>query len=763
MPKKLSTAEVKAKFQQYGYTLPKNFRYQNNKTQIRVIDEQTGRPDRLTYMTLLNRIDRGRSEYMFPNALDTPVSNNEPNHKDSLERFVQKQNDTFKGKPTQYQQSVQSQSTNFIQQIMRQKTFTINFPKESEETLQALTIAMKQALPRLANKEIRLTITNTEGNPTYDTINPNTINLFEGSFENDFNRPLTTTEDDIIHTLATIKSIRVDFVTPTKGKRINPGYFPFINQTDLDLTKYGIFSNLNDRRRRKPCILQAFKASNILTPNQYKLLKSFVKTRTMPQSELKQIAEMFHIHIYCQIYYLENKSTSHVDFNESAPVTIKLIIIYDHYIFNEETNITEFYIKHYKDINQDIRFKNHPRKTLLQKYDDKRYSFSKQGMTISKLIISMIENKLLTPIDTYTSVPLTLPSLTNYDCPESYRLINIPDKVDKHLHKKILQTQHFFGYKPDPKTIESDLNDIQKVINKLPLRNHINVRLYYKFSDLMQKIMYEYGCYDDVYEFTGLNAQQLRDQCVFPKSSLIDQSYPYYSSKRLYYIDLNGAYMSCIKSIPSGIPSNNNTFKSSNTKIKDLIELLYKYRTEAKRANKTKLERTLKFIMTSSWGYSIRKPRLLKRKYTDDINKYLEVHSPYVFKYSYDQNSSGFVETVNPLVMHYTSPQFALSVLTEFNKKVDEIKSLVTVIYQNVDAFLISEKDFDKLNNLGYIGRDLGQFKIEHIFTEIFIRSPKSYVGKLEDNSYIYHTSENTKIKLSTFNDPIEAYRDLTN
>ena len=69
----------------------------------------------------------------------------------------------------------------------------------------------------------------------------------------------------------------------------------------------------------------------------------------------------------------------------------------------------------------------------------------------------------------------------------------------------------------------------------------------------------------------------------------------------------------------------------------------------------------------------------------------------------------------------------------------DEVKSLVTVYYENVDALLINEDDYNKLVNLGYIGEELGLFKIEHVFTEIAIKSSKRYVATLENGDKYYH------------------------
>ena len=110
--------------------------------------------------------------------------------------------------------------------------------------------------------------------------------------------------------------------------------------------------------------------------------------------------------------------------------------------------------------------------------------------------------------------------------------------------------------------------------------------------------------------------------------------------------------------------------------------------------------------------------------------------------YNYVGNNSGFVDSINSFVPHFTIPQFALNVLNNFNNKINEISNLVHVYYYNIDSILIDEADYNKLFELGYINNNLGGFKIEHVFTEIAIKSPKIFVGTLVDGSKFYHCSK---------------------
>jgi len=319
-----------------------------------------------------------------------------------------------------------------------------------------------------------------------------------------------------------------------------------------------------------------------------------------------------------------------------------------------------------------------------------------------------------------------------------YKPIVIPGKRKLPI-QTVPQTKHFFGYQPDPEEVPQRLSELQSVIRDLGL--HINVSLYYKFSDLMQKIMYEYGCFDDVYQFAGKYADETRAKLKFPRTGTFNNK-PFYSHEKLYYLDFNSAFPSVIKYIPSGLPDENGEFKTKNTKIGELIQQLYDKRNEAKRNGNDKLAKTLKFILSSCWGCSIRRPKIFKNKYANDVDKYMDTFGPYVI--GWDDNH--FVQSINPVVFHYTYPQLAQTMLIEYEKKMNDLKSKVNVLYENIDSILVNESDYLKLKDLGYLDDyELGKLKIANVFTEIAIISTKRYVATLENGEKYYHCIKDTE------------------
>ena len=84
-------------------------------------------------------------------------------------------------------------------------------------------------------------------------------------------------------------------------------------------------------------------------------------------------------------------------------------------------------------------------------------------------------------------------------------------------------------------------------------------------------------------------------------------------------------------------------------------------------------------------------------------------------------------------------PQFAREVLNNYHIKMNAIRKLCKIYYENIDAILIEEEDYHKLESLGMIGNELGKFKIEHIFTEIAIMSSRKFVATLDNGEKLIH------------------------
>ena len=799
MPRKLNTNFVRRRFNEYGYRVPENFNYVNNITHIRVYDEYNNCYENITYKMLTYRINHGRpsrndteSQEFITQLMNMPLSQETPRRTSGQSAIDKNQN-----------------INSLVKKLLKEKTFILNFEnnepgsKEHINALYTLLNALKIAAPKI-DKDIRMTIETKYNEISYAHVNQNTIDVLEYLLEyNDFN--LSDSNDVLVFNINDYKQITFEFIDFKKGKRITAAFFPYYNISDIDLSSYGIYHK-DEWANPESCLITAFRSSGILDENEMNLLTSFIKTKSVPREELKNIAETFKTHIICKVHYDEKTSTREfgkeyerwskgppddlcrgpeperakrfgsTSLRSKRPLRerkIKLHILGNHYILDKDVNVTPFYIKHYEQINSDVRFKNHPRKHMLKRFDDNKhdplglrperpygsYEFDKKPCNIIKVIKTMIDNKLLIPMTNKEIRKQNLRPSGSYSYHPfgAFRLIHVKDKqnlLSVLNMPKQTKGAYLFGYDPEDDEINSRLDELQNVINQLNLRHHVNVRLYYKFSELMQKIMFEYGCLDNVYELTGTIQQKIISslKTLFPKTiwnkELIKGT--------LYYIDQAGAYMSSVKSIPTGVSDDDGNFKTENTKIKELIEKLYEFRINAKNNGNDKLATTLKFMMNSCWGYSMKKPKLIKHKFVKDVNKYIETYAPYVVKYN-----NNYVDTIKPYVENYSYPQFARSVLTNFNSKMKELSNKVNILYSKVDSALITEEDYLKLKKDGMIGNCLGQFKVEHVFTQFYAKSAEQWIGKNIDGTYHYHLTKNLKEICMKMKDPIRYLMSL--
>lgn len=699
MPPRLTTQEVKDLFSEYGYQVPANFVYRNNKTPVRVYDEQNEVHENLTLQQLRYRINRAatlRQPYFDRNLMNLPISNDQRNENTAFDRWCAKQNDIdsyddeFKHKAFDYYKQA-------IPTIARKRNSNFDFDSNNNiAQLYGFVSALKTI--DYSNFDVRLTIRDTNNNISYCHANANTINFLMNSFNTV--QDVGDSSDVLLNNLCDVQSIYVEFRPLNNNGRAAPGFFPYINKSNINLSHYGIYNNEKDIINES-CLITAIRSSGLLNDENMKLLQSMIKTRNVMKSDLRKISDMFQFNVRVQIIKDEKGKDCHYDIkhNEKYP-TLKLVVIYDHYILNKTTIVPEFGKRPMSPFNIIKKLKE---KNLLQPLSEK---------TIKKLIL------------TYEHI-----NDNGIVCDMSYRpLIVKQPKIKKwNLMHKVNQSKRFFGYVPEENEINERLQELQKAIDTLPLRHPIKVSDYYRFSELGQIILFETGCYDGVYELTGKMANDIRSTLKFPQTKITNGE-TFYSNERLYYLDLNAAYMNFVKYIPSGIDNH------ANHKVDSIIKQLYELRQKSKREGKDKLATTLKFIMNSTWGYSIQRPKVLKNKYVQNVDGYVERFGKFVLKVS-----GNFVTTVNTFVPHYTFPQFAKSVLDEYNKFFDKIKSIVPVFYENVDAILTNEDGYNKLNELGYIGEEMGKFKLDKIFTEIAIISNKKYVATTDKGERIFH------------------------
>ena len=713
MPKRHDNEEVKQKFISAGFIPDNKFKYKNNKSKYRVYDILNNKYTRISLQQLDYNIKKGHRPLWEALPIPDAVEDNQnTTSNDPLQRFIKSHSkqESFQQLPIELQQETFTNYQNLRHKIMRKQPFSYNFGQtESQQTSQmrAVIMALNDSLSKIMPRySIRLKITTTNNNERYFHINPTTLSDLWAIFkdvEPDFS--VEDSAGNFALESLNIANIEFNFKPHKQGKQVAAGFFPFKNTSTIDLTKYGIYSSTNALRITEPCIITAFRNSNILTQDELNQLNEMINTRVFPQVYLKHIHEHFHINIYVKHYHEDaNKSkSSHVDYNNTSyNRSIRLMILYNHYMIYEKLP------------------------------NSNKYNYS--------LIKDMIKNNELVPFTTkeyeqiFEQIVEFKPQTQDYN--NSRPIVIKPPKANNHTSytKHYKQSKHFFGYEPDDDEIDLRLNELQEFVNSLPLKHYIHVKSYFKFSNLMQRIMYEFGCFDNVYELAGSLRDTIRNDLVFPGRELTVDTI----NEKCYYLDFNGAFTSFMTHIPTGPTSESHADGQGNTKINELINLMYNHRIKSKQQGNTKLATTIKFMMNSAYGASIRKAKVIKHKYSNNIQGTINNQGDLVI--SCENKASGFVNIMNPYVEHYSYPHFAKVILDGFNTKLNEIKSIVNVLFQNIDAIVVNESDYKKLLELGYVHpTELGKLKVEHVFSSMTFYNKMRWIGINLDGSLFKH------------------------
>ena len=547
----------------------------------------------------------------------------------------------------------------------------------------------------------------------------------EEAYESDSD--LTTNESQ------KIKSIEFSFAPLQK----NGAFYPYLNESSYDLSQYGIFKEFNIDNYKDNCFIAAMKASEQFSEGELEYARSIVRTRILRFGDLKEICKAIDFNLNITSFQ-EDTSKSFLDTiavgsnGLTSKRTVNMIRFRNHY-----------FIDHKKP------FRDNKGKLIASNIVDLVKKLHEEGK-LKEIPLEQQAQILMTP---YWNPPngLSLP-LERYCRKKTFTEKN--QRSEAVRFKIVLENSTYnplFQTTLKGDSLRQLYEELDYLLNYHLKLKSINTTNHILYSTLMQEIMFKTHCFDRVYECSYPLSQKIKSQLVFPKPHTKDDK-PFYSKDHLYYLDLNGAYMSVIDGIPMGIPKENvedETEKDLNKNIAKLIRMLY-----FERKNNSWSEpiiKALKQIMNSCWGYSISNPQVVSSCRPSNLDDYLKKHTEFIV--SYDKNR---VKEINPVVTNYTYPQFARRVLYNYHKKMNHVKSLVNVLYENIDAILVSEEDYLKLDHEGLIGDELGQFKIEHEFKEIAIAGPRQIMA-IEKDGTLYQRGNSKESFVDFKNRVIES------
>ena len=271
MPPRLSTQQVKDMFADYGYIVPQNFVYRNSKQKVRVYDEMNETHEDLSLQQLRYRIDHAatrRPRYFDNNLMNLPLSNTGPVDNGSYERWAAQQTEEFNDMDDEDKHIAFDMFRQTMPLVARHRNADVDFGDHTNiPELYGLISALRTA--NYNQFDIRLTITDVNGNTTYAHANENTVNYLFDSFSEHLD--VTDSNEMLLNSVVDVHRIHMEFIPRNNAGRNAPGFFPFINKSSIDLSAYGIYQREEDVKNES-CLITAIRSSGLLDAQRMEML-----------------------------------------------------------------------------------------------------------------------------------------------------------------------------------------------------------------------------------------------------------------------------------------------------------------------------------------------------------------------------------------------------------------------------------------------------------------------------------------------------------
>lgn len=172
----------------------------------------------------------------------------------------------------------------------------------------------------------------------------------------------TTSDNELMQNINIMSSFTLEpFVSSHIRSRPTGEFFPYMNKTHYDFSRYGIYQEVESSY--SVCFLEALKAGG-LSPEKTEKLKHMINHGSVPKSQIAKICDELQIKITLRQDGQKNNYKYGV-----GEETFELGLIENHYFIYETTNNTRYSLEHYDEI------KEHPRANEISHMDDKKCKY----------------------------------------------------------------------------------------------------------------------------------------------------------------------------------------------------------------------------------------------------------------------------------------------------------------------------------------------------------------------------------------------------
>ena len=253
----------------------------------------------------------------------------------------------------------------------------------------------------------------------YYALNDRTINLL---MKGDIDMSVATSETaevitdsgkEVVHLINVEQEIEFPIVGK-KRTRAGVSFFPYLNITIFDLSKYGIFKIVDRRNYKHTCLYLALQSGGLSDIKLQELILS-LRNRHVHKCDLENVCNTLEIHI--EIIPLRSNGENRVEhYGNDFDETCNLGLVKIHYFINYYTELTSYSLEHYEEAN-DIKDCNKIYKKFNDKYKKGNDRFIK-AFQVFKILIDTVD-KLSIPMELTDEVLNT----QFYDKGEEYKTL----------------------------------------------------------------------------------------------------------------------------------------------------------------------------------------------------------------------------------------------------------------------------------------------------------------------------------------------------
>jgi hypothetical protein len=154
--------------------------------------------------------------------------------------------------------------------------------------------------------------------------------------------------------LSVAKKITVTPLNPTyKYKKQDGKFFKYHSNTDIDLSRCGIWTETIVTNYDDTCLIVALKNGGLSVKKQ-EIIKRMIKNRCIPLCDLPKICQ--HAEIQIRIKTEDIKNNGRRIYGKEFDEIYNIGCLLDHYFIIEPTTYTSYSIKHYNEVKNEKNF-----------------------------------------------------------------------------------------------------------------------------------------------------------------------------------------------------------------------------------------------------------------------------------------------------------------------------------------------------------------------------------------------------------------------